>query len=432
MFNIPPRQRKIHHEQEPLLNHRRAAVDEEALPKNPVIEKPPKVRDVLTFQTTMNLVVYTLLALYTLTYDQVRRPSAEPFLQGVECFGFICFPSLSFKAANNHQLLPVLMHHPRQAIDDPNVSLPLRFAGGFGIDSRRIGAIFTIFSISSTLSQFLLFPPLARTLGVLRCLRIAFLIFPIVFFITPFVTLLPDQATKEVTMVVLLMIRGVGGTFAFPTSTIMLTNSATSLRVLGTINGLATSVAAVGRAVGPAIGGGLFTWGVKRGYIIVPFWTLSAISFIAWIPTLWLEEGKGFGDDPDSDVDSVVSASASSADESEEEVAKSKSEIDEDEAGDSESEYGEPTNLLTYASTRSSEAIATEDEMDFSDHDAIPRRHGRRGTFGSMSHARSHSHGRRVRRRSSVPVGMGLGFRRLSSNLGSTGIGGAGPNWGGT
>lgn len=233
-------------------------------------------------------------------------------------------------------------------------------------------------------------------------------------------------------MVVLLMIRGVGGTFAFPTSTIMLTNSAPSLRILGTLNGLATSISAVGRAAGPAIGGSLFTLGVKHGYIIVPFWTLSAISLIATIPTWWLVEGKGFGEDPDSDVEDVVSASASSV--SLDRLADDDTKPDDATEDAAESEYGEPTDLLSYTSTRSSVAIASDDEMDISTDDA-PRHHPRRGTSNSMSRVRSHSQNRRhrsVRRRSSVPVGMGVGFRRLSSNLGSTGIGAGGASWGGT
>lgn len=49
--------------------------DEEALPDGPPeiikLEDPPTLRDVLSYQTTLNLVVYTLLALYTLAYDQV-------------------------------------------------------------------------------------------------------------------------------------------------------------------------------------------------------------------------------------------------------------------------------------------------------------------------------------------------------------------------
>jgi hypothetical protein len=255
--------------------------------------------------------------------------------------------------------------------------------------------------------QFLLFPPIARYLGVLRCLRISFLIFPFVFFITPLLSLIPDPLTREIAMVALLMIRGVGGTFSFPTSTIMLTNSAPSMRVLGTINGLATSFSAVGRAAGPTIGGGLFTWGVKRGYVIVPFWTLSVIAFIASIPTFYLVESKGFGEDADIDERTYDAAAQS-----------------ESEFGD----LGEPPNFLSHTSTRSSAAMASDDEDYASEHT------GRRESSNTLEPIRSHSLVRRrsiIRRTSSIPIGMGKGFRRYSSNLGSTGIGAGGASWGG-
>lgn len=322
------------------------------------------------------------------------------------------------------------MHHPPQHYSDPRVTLPFKFAGGFGIDSRRIGAIFTVFGISSTLCQFLLFPPLARYLGVLRCLRIAFLIFPFVFFVTPFIALIPDPTTREVAMLALLMVRGVGGTFAFPTSTIMLTNSAKSLRVLGTINGLATSVSAVGRATGPAVGGGLFTWGVKRGYVIVPFWTLSLISLLAAIPTFWLVEGRGFGGD-ESDSEDEESGTLAADEDLDDEGTSPQPIRQTDETALSESEFGElgdPANLQSYTSRRSSAALDSENGSgDSGDDDG----QGVRRRSSQLHAARSHSQGR-VRRTSSIPIGMGKGFRRYSSNLGSTGIGGGGASWGGT
>lgn len=388
-------------ESEPLLG-RQKAVDAEAatsprVKKQNNKEKTPSVRDALTFQTSMNLVVYTLLALYCQAYDQ---------------------------------LLPVFMHHPIQLDSDPAVSLPLKFAGGFGLESRRIGLIFTLFAITSTLCQFLLFPPIARHLGVLRCLRIAFIMFPMVFFMTPFLSLIQDPISRQIAMVLLLVVRGVAGTFAFPTSTIMLTNSAPSLRVLGTINGLATSFSAVGRAAGPTLAGGLFTWGVKRGYVIVPFWTLSMIGFAACIPTLWLVEGEGFGED--SDIDDEENTVEVVQEEEECAVENGRASVlqDRDDAVQSESEFGdlgEPPNLLSLTTTRSSFGIVSDDEDGGGEHAA------QRWVGHGLEPARSHSQSRRraVRRRSSVPIGMGIGFRRYSSNLGSTGIGGGGASWGG-
>jgi hypothetical protein len=384
-------------ETEPLLGapgHVQSANDEESHP-SPEPEGKPRVKDILSNQVVLNLLVYTMLALYSLAYDQ---------------------------------LLPVFMHHPPQSIDDPNVSLPFKFSGGFGIDSRRIGIIFTAFSVMCMIFQFFVFPPVARRLGVLKCLRIVFLIYPFAFFITPFTALLPTPLMKEFAIFLIMVVRGLAGTFAFPTSTIMITNSASSLRVLGTLNGIATSVSAVGRAAGPALGGAVFSLGVKHGYVIAPFWMLSAISLLAAIPTWYLVEGKGFGDDPDPETESVASASASSLSDAEDDTGIK---ADDDEALLSESEYGEPTNLLSYTSTRSSNAFASEDEfLDEDDPRAYHDRVGRVRT-GSRSHSgrkRSRSGGP-LRRRSSVPVGMGAGFRKLSSNLGSAGLGGT--SWAG-
>jgi len=241
--------------------------------------------------------------------------------------------------------------------------------------------------------QLFIFPPVARYLGVLRCLRLVFMIFPFVFFITPFTTLLPT-------------------TFS-------------NLRTLGTLNGIVTSVSAIGRALGPVIGGGAFTIGVKHGYIITPFWILAGIGLLTTIPTFFLVEGAGFGadEDIDSDADSgteVLASPASSFDTKPD---------DHDDALGSEPEYGEPAALLSRTSTRSiaSGALESDDDMAFEEGPAS--RWPRPGLSRAGSAAQDGRRHRSASRRSSVPIGMGVGFRRLSSNLGSTGF--AGGSWGG-
>ena len=85
--------------------------------------------------------------------------------------------------------------------------------------------------------------------------------------------------------------------FAFPCSTILLTNSASSLRILGTLNGVSTSVSALGRAAGPAIAGWTFSYGVEKGYVILPWWTLAICAVLGAIPVWWLVELDGFDGD---------------------------------------------------------------------------------------------------------------------------------------
>lgn len=78
----------------------------------------------------------------------------------------------------------------------------------------------------------------------------------------------------------------------FPCTTILLTNSATSLNILGTLNGFATTFSALGRASGPALAGSAFTWGVRHGIIAIPWWLLAVIAAIGAIPAWWIEEGE--------------------------------------------------------------------------------------------------------------------------------------------
>ncbi|KAF2090259.1 MFS general substrate transporter [Saccharata proteae CBS 121410] len=378
--------------------------DEEAL-------APPGMSEVLTRQSALNLVVYAMLAMHSIGYDQ---------------------------------LLPVFMHHPVQDPNDPegpDVQLPFKFASGFGIGSGMTGLMFTMYGAVGMIYQLVLFPPIARRYGVLRCFRFCSIIFPLVYLVTPFTALLPTTASRQAFMFLIMMFKGCCSTFAFPSSTILLTNSAASLRILGTLNGIATSVSAVGRAAGPAVGGSTFTLGVEHGYVIAPFWILAAIALLGAIPAFFLVEGDGFGPDEDEEIDKDMDAAYSArngvpADTDDDDAAAAAAKHSsprpithsaEDQDGE-EDGYGPPGELLSRTTTFSSNAVSDDDNND--DDDA--RRPSPFQPSSSLPSERPHPSQRGLRRRTSVPVGMGVGFRRLSSNLGQSRSGyGTGQTWGG-
>jgi MFS family permease len=274
--------RSLDGEDEPLIQ---ASItdDEESLYNRPapaVRQAPPGWREVLNKQSVINLIAYTMLACHTMAFDQ---------------------------------LIPVYLQHSR--IGSPNSTpyhAPLKFAGGFGLDHFQIGMISTANGLFSLVLQFLLFPPLARRYGALFWYKIVSLLFPLTYLLTPFTALLPTTKSQIACQLALLFLKDFASVFAFPCSTILLTNSATSMRTLGTLNGIATSTAALGRAAGPAFSGAVFSWGVKSGYIIAPWWLICAFSIVAATPVFWLVEGEGFGqpaveedenDDDDDDDD---------------------------------------------------------------------------------------------------------------------------------
>lgn len=70
----------------------------------------PPIRDAFTFQSSVNLIVYSILALHSITFDQ---------------------------------LLPVLMAYPPD--DSSRRVLPLKFAGGLGMSSSEVGFFFSVY-----------------------------------------------------------------------------------------------------------------------------------------------------------------------------------------------------------------------------------------------------------------------------------------------
>ncbi len=109
----------------------------------------------------------------------------------------------------------------------------------------------------------------------------------------PFTTLIQDDQLRYVAFLLLLLVKGFAVIVGFPCTTILLTNSASSLRILGTLNGFATAFSGLGRAIGPATTGTVFTLGVKHGYIIAPWWLLAAVSLVGAIPTWLIVESDG-------------------------------------------------------------------------------------------------------------------------------------------
>ncbi|KAL1837231.1 hypothetical protein VTJ49DRAFT_4113 [Mycothermus thermophilus] len=91
-----------------------------------------------------------------------------------------------------------------------------------------------------------------------------------------------------------MLVKGFAVIVGFPCVTILLTNSASSLRVLGTLNGFATTFSALGRAAGPAAAGAVFSWGVRHGYAVAPWFLLALIAAAGAVVPFWMVEGKGF------------------------------------------------------------------------------------------------------------------------------------------
>ncbi|KAI5288551.1 hypothetical protein KEM54_005121 [Ascosphaera aggregata] len=192
------------------------------------------------------------------SWRQVLNPQTNLILVAYMAFAL---HSLAFDAA-----LPVFLDHPKYISP---VKMPMRFFGGFGMDSETIGLIYAIQGAVGITLQFLFFPPIAHYFGVLSCFRFSAALLPLTYFMVPLTALYADRTLGYAGLFSMMFMKLVANTLYFPCCTILLTNSASSVEVLGTMNGLATSVSGIGRALGPACIGWIFSLGAKIDYMLL-------------------------------------------------------------------------------------------------------------------------------------------------------------------
>ncbi|KAL8644169.1 MAG: hypothetical protein Q9226_007901 [Calogaya cf. arnoldii] len=108
---------------------------------------------------------------------------------------------------------------------------------------------------------------------------------------------------------VVLLIRAVSAVGCLTSALLLITNSAPNHSVLGTINGLAQTLSAAGRAVGPFLSGALFTVSTKikpKGEVL-PFGVFGGITFIGFLLSFGIRggglEAEGFSDEEDGSDD---------------------------------------------------------------------------------------------------------------------------------
>ena len=150
--------------------------------------------------------------------------------------------------------------------------------------------------------QLFLYPIINARFGTVRSWRIFLYAFPLVYFLIPFLSLIPSTTPPPsqktglpvwATLTGLLFIQTIGRTFATPASAILINNCSPHPTVLGTIHGIGQSASSGARTIGPAVGGMLYGFGLEKGCVGVAFWVLSCMAGIVCVASTFVKEGDG-------------------------------------------------------------------------------------------------------------------------------------------
>lgn len=188
-------------------------------------------------------------------------------------------------------MLPTLLSTKPPA-DPLPWKLPFKFVSGYGMDTKQIGVILSVQGIYSMIATVFVFPIVVRRLGALGLFKLIALSYPILYITTPYFVLLP-HSLRMVGVYGVVIWKCTFATMAYPSNAILLTNSAPSLLMLGTINGVAASAASLARAFGPTASGFLFSAGLRIGYSGLAWWCSALIAVAGALISLRMTENGG-------------------------------------------------------------------------------------------------------------------------------------------
>lgn len=217
---------------------------------------------------------------------------------GLLAFHVGTFNSLWFVFLSTPRFNPAKPYPP----DHKRQSLPFHFTGGLGLPPPTIGLALAILGVIGISLQLLLYPWLSFKLGNVWSLRMALIFFPITYAVAPYLAVVPsrsppphqaDGAWIWLAMIGVLCIQVFARTFALPSTTILINNCTPHPSVLGTVHGIAQSVSAAARTVGPIAGGWGYGMGLSHGIVGAVWWALSALAVLGYVASGWVYEGSG-------------------------------------------------------------------------------------------------------------------------------------------
>lgn len=177
-----------------------------------------------------------------------------------------------------------------------------KFSSGLAFPPPTIGFAMATIGFIGVALQFLLYPWANSRFGLMRCFRGSLFLFPLAYFLAPYLALLPsvsappDPASGAViwlgiSSVVFLQVAA--RTFALPASIILLNNSSPHPSVLATIHGIGNACSATFRTMGPMLAGYWYGIWTERGIVGMSWWIVATVAAVGCIASFKVRNGSG-------------------------------------------------------------------------------------------------------------------------------------------
>ena len=259
-------------------------------PTSKIRRKLP-VRRIWTTNVLFTLLSHGLLAMHVGTFSNLW-------------FVFLSTPRYdpSYQNRRSASASPLTSEPLQNVPPNYHTNLPFTFTGGLALPPPSIGTALAILGVIGISLQLLLYPRLSFRLGTTRSLRYSLLLFPLSYFLTPYLATLPSSAAPPaqasgawvwIGITAVLCIQVLARTFALPATAILVNNASPHPSVLGTLHGIAQSVSSGMRTIGPVLAGWLYGAGLSKGVVGLAWWCMSGVAVLGAVAGRFVREGDG-------------------------------------------------------------------------------------------------------------------------------------------
>ncbi|KAI1358686.1 major facilitator superfamily domain-containing protein [Xylaria arbuscula] len=200
-------------------------------------------------------------------------------------------------------LWTLFLSSPRSTPEQTAVrALPWVFTGGLGMPAATVGFATSILGILGMVLQIFAYPPVHARLGTLRGFRYFMALFPVAYFLAPYLAVLPSATETPLPasgiiiwmfMTVVQIFQVMARTVTLPASIILLNNCSPHPSVLGLVHGLGQSVSAGFRTVGPVVGGWWYGASLEAGVVGASWWGVAGVAALGCASSFFIYEGSG-------------------------------------------------------------------------------------------------------------------------------------------
>ncbi|KAH8591069.1 major facilitator superfamily domain-containing protein, partial [Bisporella sp. PMI_857] len=172
---------------------------------------------------------------------------------------------------------------------------PFTFTGGLGMIPREVGFAMSALGVVGVVLQLIVYPMLNDRFGTIRIWRWALFVFPFVYALAPFPSLIasyfPPKVVVWISMLFVLLLFVIGRTGVIPATTLLINDCTPHPSVRGTIHTAGTVIGNLARSFFPIIAFVIFGKGLQIGVVGLGFWCLASLGGLACVASWWVIEG---------------------------------------------------------------------------------------------------------------------------------------------